>query len=195
MRFQGAESGATRPTQAARLGNRMGLSDCAPPISSSRPVAERSIFPKLPMRPCRFASAQYRPPEPEWSFFAAGVALPLYDPRQTLRPDHLSTVRPAIGYQLLNAVFAAEFCTSRRARLLGVMTALPSLSASSLSAGGSGDVPWAAASGHQIRSKAFADIKFLLTRFDGLITTAPLRCSQPFIRFLRPHVNRAPKLK
>ena len=113
-----------------------------------------------------FASAQYRHLNPEWSFFAAvsrfldGLADDAYDLIVFDCP-------PAIGYQSMNAVFAADVLyipsgpgyweyDSTTSFIGQLSEALEDLSRFS------GIVP----AGTMTLPKAFCDIRFLLTRFE-----------------------------
>ncbi|ETX28871.1 AAA family ATPase [Roseivivax isoporae] len=114
-----------------------------------------------------FASAQYRHLNPEWSFFAA-VSRYL----DALPPDAYDMVLfdcpPAIGYQSMNAVFAADILyipsgpgyweyDSTTSFIGQLSEALEDLSAfSSIVPAGTMGLP-----------KAFRDIRFLLTRYES----------------------------
>ncbi|MBW6419732.1 AAA family ATPase [Celeribacter sp. PS-C1] len=114
-----------------------------------------------------FASAQYRNLNPEWSFFAA-VSRYL----DTLPADAYDMIifdcPPAIGYQSMNAVFAADVLyipsgpgyweyDSTTSFIGQLAEALEDLSAFN------GVVP----AGTSNLPKAFHDIRFLLTRFEA----------------------------
>ncbi|AWI86877.1 chromosome partitioning protein ParA (plasmid) [Alloyangia pacifica] len=113
-----------------------------------------------------FASAQYRHLNPEWSFFAA-VSRYL----DSLPPDAYDLVifdcPPAIGYQSMNAVFAADMLyipsgpgyweyDSTTSFIGQLSEALGDLS------GFEGVVP----AGTLTLPKAFLDVRFLLTRYE-----------------------------
>ncbi|MBT9385992.1 AAA family ATPase [Pseudooceanicola sp. CBS1P-1] len=114
-----------------------------------------------------FASAQYRHLNPEWTFFAAvsryldGIADDDYD-------LILFDCPPAIGYQSMNAVFAADMLyipsgpgyweyDSTTSFIGQLAEALEDLSH-----GFSGTFP----AGNITLPKAFADIRFLMTRYE-----------------------------
>lgn len=113
-----------------------------------------------------FASAQYRHMNPEWSFFAAVSRF-----LDQLAPDAYDLVLfdcpPAIGYQSMNAVFAADVLyipsgpgyweyDSTTSFIGQLSEALEDLSRFS------GLVP----AGTMNLPKAFLDVRFLLTRFE-----------------------------
>ena len=114
-----------------------------------------------------FASAQYRHLNPEWSFFAA-VSRYL----DSLNDDDYDLIifdcPPAIGYQSMNAVFAADMLyipsgpgyweyDSTTSFIGQLAEALEDLAA-----GFEGTVP----GGTMRLPKAFADIRFLMTRYE-----------------------------
>lgn len=114
-----------------------------------------------------FASAQYRHINPEWSFFAAvsryldGIADDAYD-------LIIFDCPPAIGYQSMNAVFAADVLYipsgpgyweyDSTTSFIGQL----SEALEDLSAGFQDTFP----TGKIALPKAFADVKFLLTRYE-----------------------------
>ncbi|MCT8162132.1 AAA family ATPase [Pseudoruegeria sp. SHC-113] len=166
---RGAESGTALPQRrlpASITG--MGLSDLR-----DADFIKPTNWPTIDLIPScanaafvEFASAQYRHLNPEWSFFAAV--------RRYL--DHLPAdaydlvifdCPPAIGYQSMNAVFAADVLyipsgpgyweyDSTTSFIGQLAEALEDLSAFS------GPVP----AGTGSPEKAFQDIRFLLTRFE-----------------------------
>jgi len=165
---QGAESGTALPQRKlpATITD-MGLDDlrvtdfikptCWPTIDLVPSCANAAFV--------EFASAQYRHLNPEWSFFAA-VSRYL----DQLPPDAYDMIifdcPPAIGYQSMNAVFAADVLyipsgpgyweydstTSFIGQLAEALEDLGRFKSSSVPAG---TLP-----------KAFADVRFLLTRFE-----------------------------
>lgn len=115
-----------------------------------------------------FASAQYRHLNPEWSFFAA-VARYLAAIPDDSYDLILFDCPPAIGYQSMNAVFAADVLyipsgpgyweyDSTTSFIGQLSEALEDLDA------GFRDVPFPA--GNAEGPKAFLDVRFLLTRFE-----------------------------
>ena len=113
-----------------------------------------------------FASAQYRHLNPEWSFFAA-VSRYLDQLAPDLYDFILFDCPPAIGYQSMNAVFAADVLyvpsgpgyweyDSTTSFIGQLSEALEDL------VGFSGSVP----AGTMRLPKEFADLRFLLTRFE-----------------------------
>ncbi|MFP7572022.1 AAA family ATPase [Marivita sp. S2033] len=115
-----------------------------------------------------FASAQYRHLNPEWSFFAA-VSRYL----DQLPDDEWDLIffdcPPAIGYQSMNAVFAADMLCipsgpgyweyDSTTSFIGQL----SEALEDLSAGFEGAMP----TGKMALPKAFQDVRFLLTRFES----------------------------
>lgn len=115
-----------------------------------------------------FASAQYRHLNPDWSFFAA-VARYLDQVPDDSYDLILFDCPPAIGYQSMNAVFAADVLyipsgpgyweyDSTTSFIGQLGEALEDLDA------GFRDVAFPA--GNRGRPKGFLDIRFLLTRFE-----------------------------
>ncbi|MEO0991171.1 MAG: AAA family ATPase, partial [Pseudomonadota bacterium] len=113
-----------------------------------------------------FASAQYRYLNPEWSFFAA-VSRFLDQIPDDAYDLILFDCPPAIGYQSMNAVFAADMLYipsgpgyweyDSTASFIGQLAeALEDLSR----------FPSAGVHGSQNLPKAFRDVRFLLTRFE-----------------------------
>ena len=113
-----------------------------------------------------FASAQYRHLNPEWSFFAA-VSLYLDQIPDDSYDLILFDCPPAIGYQSMNAVFAADVLyvpsgpgyweyDSTTSFIGQLSEALEDLSV------GFGGLPM----GKIALPKAFYDVRFLLTRFE-----------------------------
>ncbi len=114
-----------------------------------------------------FASAQYRHLNPDWSFFAAvsrwldGLAAETYD-------VIIFDCPPAIGYQSMNAVFAADVLYipsgpgyweyDSTTSFIGQL----SEALADLSVGFDGTFP----AGKMRLPKAFLDIRFLMTRFE-----------------------------
>lgn len=166
----GAESGAALPRRRLPSSIRdLGLADLrhddfikptAWPTIDIVPSCANAAF-------VEFASAQYRSLNPEWSFFACvsrfldGVAADAYDLVMFDCP-------PAIGYQSMNAVFAADMLLipsgpgyweydSTTSFLGQLAEALGDLDA------GFGD---AFPAGKVRLPKAFLDVRFLLTRFE-----------------------------
>ena len=161
----GAESGTTVPRrQLPASVTGMGLDDlrvtdfikptCWPTIDLIPSCANAAFV--------EFASAQYRHLNPEWSFFAAvsryldGIAPDAYD-------FIIFDCPPAIGYQSMNAVFAADVLyipsgpgyweyDSTTSFIGQLSEALEDLSRF----GRGADTP----------AKMFADIRFLLTRYE-----------------------------
>lgn len=164
----GAESGTALPQRKLPPSvTNMGLSDlrvgdfikptCWPTIDLLPSCANAAFV--------EFASAQYRHLNPEWSFFAA-VSRYL----DQLPPDAYDLIifdcPPAIGYQSMNAVFAADVLyipsgpgyweyDSTTSFIGQLAEALEDLGRFQ------GALP-----GGMSADKAFADIKFLLTRFE-----------------------------
>ncbi|SFR15836.1 AAA family ATPase [Poseidonocella sedimentorum] len=166
---QGAESGAALPQRrlpASVTG--MGLGDLR--ITD---FIKPTNWPTIDIIPScanaafvEFASAQYRHLNPEWSFFAAvsrfldGLAPDAYD-------VILFDCPPAIGYQSMNAVFAADVLyvpsgpgyweydstTSFIGQLAEALEDLGQFNGSVPA--GTGTLP-----------KAFADLRFMLTRYE-----------------------------
>ena len=167
---QGAESGTTLPRRSLPSAIRdMGLGDLR--ISDFIRTTAWSTIDMVPS--CanaafvEFASAQYRHLNPEWSFFAA-VSRYL----DALPDDAYDLIifdcPPAIGYQSMNAVFAADMLyipsgpgyweyDSTTSFIGQLAEALEDLDHgfSDLVPAGTGNLP-----------KAFADVRFLLTRFE-----------------------------
>ncbi|MFD2740688.1 AAA family ATPase [Sulfitobacter aestuarii] len=164
----GAESGTTLPQRklpASVTG--MGLNDLR-----ATDFIKATSWPTIDLIPScanaafvEFASAQYRHLNPEWSFFAA-VSRYL----DMIPPDAYDLIifdcPPAIGYQSMNAVFAADVLyipsgpgyweyDSTTSFIGQLSEALEDLGKfrGHLPAGGNPE-------------KAFADIRFLLTRFE-----------------------------
>ena len=167
---RGAESGAALPhRRLPESVTNMGLQDlragdfikptCWPTIDLIPSCANAAFV--------EFASAQYRHLNPEWSFFAA-VSRYL----DTLSADAYDLVifdcPPAIGYQSMNAVFAADMLyipsgpgyweyDSTTSFIGQLSEALEDLTAFN------GVVP----AGTMPLPKAFLDVRFLLTRFES----------------------------
>jgi cellulose biosynthesis protein BcsQ len=165
----GAESGSALPRRSLPQSIReMGLGDLRPG-DFIRPTA----WPSIDIIPScanaafvEFASAQYRHMNPEWSFFAAVSryldALP-WDAYDLIIFD----CPPAIGYQSMNAVFAADLLyipsgpgyweyDSTTSFIGQFAEALEDLARfSKLVPAGTTTLP-----------KAFTDVRFLLTRFE-----------------------------
>ncbi len=170
----GAESGArisqrALPASIRDLGlETRGLGDFIQPTS----------WPTIDMVPScanaafvEFASAQYRAMNPEWSFFAA------VDRFLAEIPDEaydliLFDCPPAIGYQSMNAVFAADMLLvpsgpayweydSTTSFLGQLADALEDLNAG-FGAASSGIFP----AGKVSLPKAFASVRFLMTRYE-----------------------------
>ncbi|MFK7752395.1 MAG: AAA family ATPase [Sedimentitalea sp.] len=166
---QGAESGAALPRR--RLPSAitdMGLSDLR--VSD---FIKPTSWPTIDLIPScanaafvEFASAQYRHLNPEWSFFAAvsryldGLPDDAYD-------LILFDCPPAIGYQSMNAVFAADVLyipsgpgyweyDSTTSFIGQLSEALEDL----------GRFQGAVPAGTVQLPKSFADVRFLLTRFE-----------------------------
>ena len=114
-----------------------------------------------------FASAQYRHLNPDWSFFAA-VSRYLDQIPDDSYDLILFDCPPAIGYQSMNAVFAADVLYipsgpgyweyDSTTSFIGQ----PSEALEDLSAGFDATLP----TGKVTLPKAFCDIRFLLTRFE-----------------------------
>ena len=166
---QGAESGAALPQR--RLPNaitEMGLTGLR-----AQDFIKPTNWPTIDIVPScanaafvEFASAQYRHMNPEWSFFAAVSRF-----LDALPPDAYDIILfdcpPAIGYQSMNAVFAADVLyipsgpgyweyDSTTSFIGQLAEALEDLSRFS------GLVP----AGTMALPKAFLDVRFLLTRFE-----------------------------
>lgn len=167
---RGAESGATLPRRRLpEAVTGMGLQDlragdfikptCWPTIDLIPSCANAAFV--------EFASAQYRHLNPEWSFFAAvsryldGLPADAYD-------MIIFDCPPAIGYQSMNAVFAADMLyipsgpgyweyDSTTSFIGQLSEALEDLTAFG------GAVP----AGTLPLPKAFLDVRFLLTRFES----------------------------
>ena len=165
----GAESGATLPQRklpASVTG--MGLSELR-----ATDFIKPTSWPTIDLIPScanaafvEFASAQYRHLNPEWSFFAA-VSRYL----DTIPPDAYDLIifdcPPAIGYQSMNAVFAADMLyvpsgpgyweyDSTTSFIGQLSEALEDLSH------GFENFP----TGKITLPKTFTDIRFLMTRFE-----------------------------
>jgi cellulose biosynthesis protein BcsQ len=137
-----------------------------------------------------FASAQYRHLNPEWSFFAA-VSRYLDQIPKDAYDIIIFDCPPAIGYQSMNAVFAADVLyvpsgpgyweyDSTTSFIGQLSEALEDLSRFK-GVLPSGDVP----------GKAFAEIKFLLTRFEP--NNDLHRAMQAaFHQVFKPHVAESP---
>jgi chromosome partitioning protein len=166
---QGAESGTALPRRKlpSQIAE-MGLGDlratdfikptCWPTIDIVPSCANAAFV--------EFASAQYRHMNPEWSFFAA-VSRWLDQLPDDAYDLILFDCPPAIGYQSMNAVFAADVLyipsgpgyweyDSTTSFIGQLSEALEDLSA------GFGDFP----TGKMRLPKAFLDIRFLLTRYE-----------------------------
>lgn len=114
-----------------------------------------------------FASAQYRHLNPEWSFFAAvsryldGIPDDAYD-------LIIFDCPPAIGYQSMNAVFAADMLYIPSGPAYWEYDSTTSFigqlseALEDLAAGFDGTFP----AGNMTLPKAFCDVRFLLTRFE-----------------------------
>lgn len=167
---QGAESGAALPqrklsSQITEMGlNELRVTDFIKPTNwptiDALPSCANAAF-------VEFASAQYRHLNPEWSFFAA-VSRYL----DALPDDAYDMIifdcPPAIGYQSMNAVFAADVLyipsgpgyweydstTSFIGQLAEALEDLERFG---------GAVP----AGTLTLPKVFADVRFLLTRFEA----------------------------
>jgi cellulose biosynthesis protein BcsQ len=166
---QGAESGASLPQRKLPAAiTDMGLSDLRVtdfikptnwPTIDALPSCANAAF-------VEFASAQYRHLNPEWSFFAA-VSRYLDQLPDDAYDLIIFDCPPAIGYQSMNAVFAADVLyipsgpgyweydstTSFIGQLAEALEDLERFGKTT-SAGSIG-LP-----------KAFADVRFLLTRFE-----------------------------
>ncbi|MFN4156270.1 MAG: AAA family ATPase [Paracoccaceae bacterium] len=166
---QGAESGTALPRRKLPSQiTEMGLGDlratdfikptCWPTIDIVPSCANAAFV--------EFASAQYRHMNPEWSFFAA-VSRWLDQLPDDAYDLILFDCPPAIGYQSMNAVFAADVLyipsgpgyweyDSTTSFIGQLSEALEDLSS------GFGDFP----AGKMQLPKAFLDIRFLLTRYE-----------------------------
>lgn len=166
---RGAESGASLPQRKLPAAvTEMGLSDLrTKDFIKATSWSTVDIIPSCANAAfVEFASAQYRSLNPEWSFFAA-VSRYL----DTLSPDAYDMIifdcPPAIGYQSMNAVFAADVLyipsgpgyweydstTSFIGQLSEALADLSQFEAI---------VP----AGTMALPKAFLDLRFLLTRFE-----------------------------
>jgi len=168
--MQGAESGAALPQRKlpAQI-TEMGLSDLRVtdfikptnwPTIDALPSCANAAF-------VEFASAQYRHLNPEWSFFAA-VSRYLDSLPDDAYDMIIFDCPPAIGYQSMNAVFAADVLyipsgpgyweydstTSFIGQLAEALEDLERFG---------GVVP----AGTLTLPKVFADVRFLLTRFES----------------------------
>ncbi len=166
---KGAESGATLPRRSLPTSiTEMGLGDLR-----STEFIKPTCWPTIDIVPScanaafvEFASAQYRHLNPEWSFFAAVSRF-----LDTLPDDAYDLVLfdcpPAIGYQSMNAVFAADVLyipsgpgyweyDSTTSFIGQLAEALEDLSRFEVGVpAGTGSLP-----------KAFLDVRFLLTRYE-----------------------------
>ena len=166
---QGAESGAALPRRRLPASvTDMGLSDLR-----VTDFIKQTSWPTIDIVPScanaafvEFASAQYRHLNPEWSFFAA-VSRYLDAIPDDSYDLILFDCPPAIGYQSMNAVFAADVLyipsgpgyweyDSTTSFIGQLSEALEDLSQFGNS------IP----EGTMKLPKAFADIRFLLTRFE-----------------------------
>lgn len=166
---KGAESGTALPQR--RLPSSitdMGLSDLRVPD-----FIKPTCWPTIDILPScanaafvEFASAQYRHLNPEWSFFAA-VSRYLDQLSADAYDIIIFDCPPAIGYQSMNAVFAADVLyipsgpgyweyDSTTSFIGQLAEALEDLSQFS------GAFP----AGNMTLPKAFQDVRFLLTRFE-----------------------------
>ena len=166
---QGAESGAALPQRKLPSSvTDMGLSDLRVtdfikptnwPTIDALPSCANAAF-------VEFASAQYRHLNPEWSFFAA-VSRYLDQLPDDAYDMIIFDCPPAIGYQSMNAVFAADVLyipsgpgyweyDSTTSFIGQLSEALEDLGKFG------GSVP----AGTLQLPKAFADLRFLLTRFE-----------------------------
>ncbi len=166
---RGAESGATLPQRRLPVAiTEMGLSGLR-----ASDFIKPTNWPTIDIVPScanaafvEFASAQYRHMNPEWSFFAAVSRF-----LDQLPPDAYDLILfdcpPAIGYQSMNAVFAADMLyipsgpgyweyDSTTSFIGQLAEALEDLGRFS------GLVP----EGTMKLPKAFLDLRFLLTRFE-----------------------------
>ena len=189
----GAESGATLPQRklpASVTG--MGLSELR-----ATDFIKPTSWPTIDLVPScanaafvEFASAQYRHLNPEWSFFAA-VSRYL----DTIPPDAYDLIifdcPPAIGYQSMNAVFAADVLyipsgpgyweyDSTTSFIGQLSEALEDLGRFR------GRLPTGTDP-----VKAFADIKFLLTRFEPN-NDLHRAMQSAFNQVFKPHVAEHP---
>ncbi len=166
---QGAESGAALPQRKLPSSiTEMGLSDLRVtdfikptnwPTIDALPSCANAAF-------VEFASAQYRHLNPEWSFFAA-VSRYLDSLPDDAYDMIIFDCPPAIGYQSMNAVFAADVLyipsgpgyweydstTSFIGQLAEALEDLERFG---------GAVP----AGTLTLPKVFADVRFLITRFE-----------------------------
>ncbi|MEW9921738.1 AAA family ATPase [Marimonas sp. MJW-29] len=167
---QGAESGAALPQRKLPSSiTEMGLSELRAtdfikptnwPTIDALPSCANAAF-------VEFASAQYRHLNPEWSFFAA-VSRYLDSLPDDAYDIIIFDCPPAIGYQSMNAVFAADVLyipsgpgyweydstTSFIGQLAEALEDLERFG---------GAVP----AGTLALPKVFADVRFLLTRFEA----------------------------
>ena len=167
---QGAESGATLPqrklpSSITEMGlNELRVTDFIKPTNwptiDALPSCANAAF-------VEFASAQYRHLNPEWSFFAA-VSRYLDSLPDDAYDMIIFDCPPAIGYQSMNAVFAADVLyipsgpgyweydstTSFIGQLAEALEDLERFG---------GAVP----AGTLSLPKVFADVRFLLTRFES----------------------------
>ena len=168
--IQGAESGAALPqrklpSSITEMGlNELRVTDFIKPTNwptiDALPSCANAAF-------VEFASAQYRHLNPEWSFFAA-VSRYLDSLPDDAYDLILFDCPPAIGYQSMNAVFAADVLyipsgpgyweydstTSFIGQLAEALEDLERFG---------GSVP----AGTLDLPKVFADVRFLLTRFEA----------------------------
>ncbi|MFN3645388.1 MAG: AAA family ATPase [Gemmobacter sp.] len=166
---QGAESGAALPRRRlpAQITG-MGLGDLrAPDFIKPTCWSTIDLVPSCANAAfVEFASAQYRHLNPDWSFFAA-VSRWLDQLPDDAYDLILFDCPPAIGYQSMNAVFAADVLyipsgpgyweyDSTTSFIGQLAEALEDLSA------GFADFP----AGKSTLPKAFLDIRFLLTRYE-----------------------------
>ena len=166
----GAESGARAepralPASIRELGlETRGLGDFIQPTS----------WPTIDMVPScanaafvEFASAQYRALNPEWSFFAAVDRFLAEIPDQAYDLI-LFDCPPAIGYQSMNAVFAADMLLIPSGPAYWEYDSTTSFlgqladALEDLNAGFGGTFP----AGKIALPKAFASIRFLMTRYE-----------------------------
>ncbi len=167
---QGAESGAALPRRKLPASiTEMGLGDLrAPDFIKPTCWSTIDIVPSCANAAfVEFASAQYRHMNPDWSFFAA-VSRWLDQLPDDAYDIILFDCPPAIGYQSMNAVFAADVLYipsgpgyweyDSTTSFIGQL----SEALGDLSAGFEGQFP----AGKVPLPKAFLDIRFLLTRFE-----------------------------